>query len=284
MKSFPLISIGVPVYNEQDHISEALESLISQDYPRIEIIISDNGSSDNTPNICQQYASNHPSIIYHMHDSNRGPGFNFEFVLSKANGEFFMWASGHDMWENNYVSTCYNALSENQSAVLCYGPARWISHSADSVGQVSGGYDTTGLSIVSRFNMVFWGNMHPVLGLIKSEHLQSCSIINMVGSDLAILSHLCLRGDFAYRSSAIWYRREFRDEKSYADKLKRYKSQEYRLAQSSLSKLLPLARLPIELIKIVLRSNIKIPAKALITLNLLLSLPIRYMAGKFTRD
>ncbi|WP_420493158.1 glycosyltransferase family 2 protein [Sedimenticola hydrogenitrophicus] len=284
MHSYPLISVGVPVYNEEKYISKTLDSLLSQDYPNLEIVISDNSSDDGTSIICQRYASNHPSIVYHRHKINRGPGFNFEYALTMANGEYFMWASGHDLWNKRFISICHEALTESSNTVLCFGPAFWISSNGDSLNRVSGGFDTSGLSIISRFNMVFWGNMHPVLGLINTELLRSTSIINTVGSDLLILTNLCLHGNFAYRSDAVWSRREFRNEQTYSEKIKRYKSNQYLLAKSRISKFLPLARLPIELIRIVASSNIQLHIKSLILVNLFLSFPIRYIAGKFIRE
>lgn len=101
--SIPLVSIGMPVYNGEKHIAEALDSLLSQTFTDFELIISDNGSNDETEVICKEYLLKDNRIIYVRQTLNRGFTANFQFVLDKSIGKYFMWAAIDDKWGQNFI-------------------------------------------------------------------------------------------------------------------------------------------------------------------------------------
>jgi hypothetical protein len=136
------------------------------------------------------------------------------------------------------------------------------------------------MDVIARYFTVLWGNMHPVLGLIRREDLVVCPIINTVGGDLIILTRMALRGDFLHAVSTTWSRREFRQELTYNDKLRRYKSVSFGLAPTVLSRIFPLLRLPLELIRAVFTSKQRLWVKLVIVLLLLPTFPVRYVAGR----
>ena len=80
-----LLSIGLPVYNCEEYISKAIESVLDQELSNFEIIISDNASTDNTGNICKKYEKISRNISYTRQDTNIGAIENFKFVLNKSN-------------------------------------------------------------------------------------------------------------------------------------------------------------------------------------------------------
>ena len=276
----PLVTIGVPLFNEGRFLEKSLEALISQDYAPIEIIISDNASTDETASICEQFSHQHDNIEYHRFDQNCGAAANFNYVLKQANGQYFMWASGHDLWSQNYISACVESLEKNPTAILAIGSGQWIDETGGVFPRSSGWTDTRGMDVIARYFTVLWGNMHPILGLIRRQALQACPMISAVGADLIILSRLALIGDFIHVVNATWSRREFRQEISYQDKLKRYKSNAYGLSTTFLKRLFPLAVLPWELIRAIVESKHKPWVKVVIVLLLLPTFPIRYVAGK----
>lgn len=278
----PLVSVGMPIFNESRYLREALEALVKQDYPNIELIISDNASTDATPEICREFAEKYDWIRYHRFEVNKGPAKNFNTVLENATGMYFMWAAGHDLWSSNYLSACVTLLESHPNAMIAYGCSNWIDDQGEPFGREYGWVDTRGINVLARYFTILWGNMHPILGVIRTEALLSSPIINTVGTDLIILSHLILMGDFVHAVDTSWSRREFRaNESAYKDKLKRYKNKEYGLASTVLDKLFPLARLPIELVKVVTHAKQPLFVRLLIFFLLLPSFPVRYIAGKF---
>jgi glycosyltransferase involved in cell wall biosynthesis len=96
-KKVPKVSIGMPVYNGEPFIREALDSLLAQTFTDFELIISDNASTDGTEAICREYAAKDDRIRYVRQPENRGALANFQFVLDEAVGEYFMWAAADDI-------------------------------------------------------------------------------------------------------------------------------------------------------------------------------------------
>ena len=99
----PQVSIGMPVYNGEPFISEALDSLLDQTFTDFELIISDNASTDSTEAICRQYAAKDSRIRYVRQAENLGAPANFQFVLDQAVGKYFMWAAADDLQTPNYI-------------------------------------------------------------------------------------------------------------------------------------------------------------------------------------
>lgn len=280
MKKHPLVSIGMPVFNEARFIKKSLEAIVSQDYPCLELIISDNASTDGTREIAQEFATRHEWVRYHRFDTNQGPAANFKYVLDQSNGKCFLWAAGHDLWSSNYISACVAQLEEHPDAVLAFGSGSWIDEDGEPFARESGWTDTRGMDPVARYFTVFWGNMHPILGLIRRVDLKNCPMVNMVGADLNILTRLAMRGDFVHATAAYWQRREFRKELSYAEKLERYKSTEYALAKSRFARIFPLVQLPIALLKSVWSSSLPFSTRCAISILLLPTMLVKYFTVK----
>ena len=77
----PLVSIGMPVFNGEKSLAQALDALLEQDYSNLEVIISDNGSTDGTPEICQEFLKKDLRIKYYRSSENLGSNWNFNRVL-----------------------------------------------------------------------------------------------------------------------------------------------------------------------------------------------------------
>lgn len=109
----------MPVFNGEEYIRDALDSLLAQTFTNFELIISDNASTDNTEQICRNYAARDARIRYVRQPKNLGAVANFRFVLDEAAGEYFMWAAHDDLWDKNFISWAISALS-NSSAGFAF--------------------------------------------------------------------------------------------------------------------------------------------------------------------
>jgi glycosyltransferase involved in cell wall biosynthesis len=118
MGEVPLISIGLPVYNGERSIRQALDSLRAQDYRHLELIISDNASTDRTAEICRAYAAADPRIQFIANERNLGLRANFGRVLELAHGPYFMWAAADDRWHSAFLSTLAEELERHPEAGL----------------------------------------------------------------------------------------------------------------------------------------------------------------------
>lgn len=106
----PMVSIGMPVYNGERFIREALDSLLAQTFTDFELIISDNASTDATESICRSYAEQDSRIRYIRQRENLGALPNFQFVLNEACGKYFMWAAYDDKWDRDWIESLKNVL------------------------------------------------------------------------------------------------------------------------------------------------------------------------------
>lgn len=195
----PLVSIGMPVYNEERFIRQALDSLLSQSFEDFELIISDNASTDGTQEICQEYVARDNRIRYYRNKVNMGAAWNFNRVFELISGDYFMWASCHDLWEHTFISRCTEILRQEHAVVLCYPLADWIDMNGEFFEKMPGGPDTCGLNRVSRSNVVLWGTQYTyqIYGLIRANALKKAKNYGrVIGSDVIMLFELSMLGEF----------------------------------------------------------------------------------------
>jgi glycosyltransferase involved in cell wall biosynthesis len=279
-ETMPLVSIGVPIYNEERFLAEALSALAQQSYRNIEIIISDNASTDQSEKICRDAAHRDSRIEYVRQTSNVGSASNFQFVRARAKGRYFMWAAGHDLWSPQLVEKAVQLMENDPSVVLASASVVWIDADGAKLDIRSDHTDSRGMDAIQRFNAVLWGSMNPVLGVIRLDVLDATDVdLRMVGSDLVMLGQLALIGPFALVDGAIFSRRVVREPESYDTRVKRYTSSEFKLTTSGLSSLFPLARLPFALARSITRSNLRLSERAMLIIALLGAMPARYLSG-----
>lgn len=112
----PLISIIVPVYNVDQYLKQCIDSLISQTYKNIEIILVDDGSTDKSGYICDDYSNKHTNVIS-FHKKNSGLGLTRNFGLQKASGQYVMFVDSDDYVNKNMVSYLIKYLNKYSSTI-----------------------------------------------------------------------------------------------------------------------------------------------------------------------
>jgi len=196
----PRVCIGMPVYNEERFISQALDCILSQSFQDFEIIIYDNASTDRTGEICSQYAARDQRIRYCHFDTNVGALANFNRVFQSCSSEYFFWASGHDLRHETFISSCVKVLDSDESIVLCYPATRWLEPD-NSPGEIFCDYvDTRGLSRLAAFHVALWATSSgvPIYGVVRSSAFRKTRLFPMVvGPDRILLVELSLLGPIA---------------------------------------------------------------------------------------
>lgn len=100
----PLVTIGIPVYNMESTVQRSLFSILSQTYKNLEIIISENASTDNTREIVDNIANSDSRIRVYHQASTISASLNFEFVLFKASGDYFKWHAADDLLDSDCIN------------------------------------------------------------------------------------------------------------------------------------------------------------------------------------
>jgi glycosyltransferase involved in cell wall biosynthesis len=111
MEKEPLVSVGIPCYNRPEGLRRTLECITEQTYRNLEIMISDNCSTNpDVERVGREFADKDKRVRYVRQIENLGMGRNFQFVLDEANGEYFMWAPDDDRFSRDYIEKCMNRI------------------------------------------------------------------------------------------------------------------------------------------------------------------------------
>src|SRR4051812_10517180 len=108
------VFIGMPVYNGERHLPEAIDSLLNQSFKNFTLYISDDASNEATRAIGESYAARDSRVVYFRQPKNLGMFGNMKFVLDQANAPYFMWAAQDDIREKNYLAVCVNKFEEDK--------------------------------------------------------------------------------------------------------------------------------------------------------------------------
>src|ERR1017187_2179485 len=122
----PAVTVGMPVFNGERHVREAIESVLTQTRGDFELLISDNSSTDRTAAICREYAARDRRIRFVEQDKNRGAYWNFQFVTEQATGDFLVWLAHDGTLEARYNEETEWQLNENYRVVIVCGDVRVI--------------------------------------------------------------------------------------------------------------------------------------------------------------
>jgi glycosyltransferase involved in cell wall biosynthesis len=207
----PKVSIGLPVHNGARYVRETMDSILSQDYADLELIIGDNGSTDATPSICREVAASDDRVRYLRSDENLGASWNFNRLVAEARGEYFKWAPHDDIVGPGYLHGCVEVLDENPGVVLCHA----LSADIDAEGTVTRYWDALpdrgAANAASRLRAVLerpdicW----PVVGLVRRDVLlRTPMIAPYSSSDLGLLAELALHGRFHELPEVLSFHRD----------------------------------------------------------------------------
>jgi glycosyltransferase involved in cell wall biosynthesis len=209
----PRLSIGLPVYNGENFLAQALDSLLAQTFTDFELVISDNASTDSTAEICRQYADRDPRIRYIRQSRNLGGSPNQDFVFRIARGELFKWAAHDDLYGKELLERCIEVLDRDPEAVLCHAGMGYI----DSEGALLERYDytmaTDSASAPERFrSLLFTDGGDDEYGVIRSKVLRKirpCDSYYNPGRPF--VAEIALHGQFRQVPELLYFRRDHPD-------------------------------------------------------------------------
>src|SRR5574338_702940 len=196
----PLVSIGIPVYNGEDSIGNALDNLLMQTYDNLELIISDNASTDRTAEICLEYASRDRRIKFYRNHVNVGVYANYRRVLTLSKGEYFMWATDDDIKPPNIVEHCVNALTRNPRAVLAHGMVLVRVPGTDKLFEIPNIVQATDTNAAARIRLFTRGITHNAMlyGLYRLNAIKRATFGNHMGQYYLVCLQMCLLGAIEY--------------------------------------------------------------------------------------
>ena len=197
MERAPLVSVGLPVYNGEEHLSQILDALVAQDFEDFEVVISDNASEDGTEEIARAYGSSDARIRYHRNERNLGLARNFNRAFELSRGTYFKWTAHDDWHPEQTLRACSDALEGDPSAVLCATGVAIM----DDEGQIFDEWRPT-VDLESpqpqvRFHRLIWslGETHLLFAMMRASALRRTPLIrSYLGSDRVMLAQMALMG------------------------------------------------------------------------------------------
>jgi glycosyltransferase involved in cell wall biosynthesis len=211
MTESPLVSIGLPVFNGEMFLGAALDSLLSQSYPNLEIVISDNASTDATPGICERYAQRDSRIRYSRLPENIGGVPNHNLVFTQSRGSFFVWAAHDDVWAPEFVAACVTRLQQDPGAVLAHPKMGVIDESGHVKKLFEIQHTTESPRASERFRefTAMYSMLEAMSGIVRSEVLRRTRLfIRHPGNDRLLFAEVALHGRFVQVPAHLYFRRD----------------------------------------------------------------------------
>lgn len=187
----------MPVYNGEATLKRTIDSMLGQSFSDFELIISDNGSTDSTAVICQEYAGRDKRIRYIRQPVNIGAAQNFKYVFEQAKGKYFMWAACDDVRSPDFIEENVRFLEANPDYVASTSPNCFEGQESASSKFVT--FAIVG-NVAERFNQFFnncWVSHGIFYSVIRTEVLRDCEIPgqSFTAADWAIDLFLASRGN-----------------------------------------------------------------------------------------
>ena len=206
----PRISIGAPVYNGEQFLQAALDSLLWQTLEDFELIISDNGSTDRTEEICRRAAAADPRVRYFRSATNRGAAWNHNRVIQLARGEYFTWASHDDEFAPDFIKHCVAVLDEDPEVVFVRANAIDIDEEGNVLGREVHRCDCASSSPAVRFweQLIVHGG-HNTYGLIRMSALRRIAPHRTFPrAERTLFAELSLYGKFHVLAEDLYFKRQ----------------------------------------------------------------------------
>lgn len=200
----------MPVYNTEKYVGASIESHLRQTYTDFELIITDNGSTDRSPEICQSYAARDSRVKYFRNSQNLGATANYRRCFELSAGEYFRWTPADDLVSPNLLQRAVAVLDADPSIFVAYPRTKLIDASGAFLSDFVENLETMDELPSRRWQHVQrnvrLGNLH--YGLCRSHNLKKTGLLrNYTGGDFPLLNEMSLYGKIFEIPDAFFYRR-----------------------------------------------------------------------------
>ncbi|NJR68855.1 MAG: glycosyltransferase family 2 protein [Synechococcales cyanobacterium CRU_2_2] len=212
-ENLPLVTVGLAVYNGENFIREAIDSILGQTFRDFELIITDNASTDSTQRICEAYAAQDARVRYVRNPENLGCTQNQNYTVKLARGKYFKLAAHDDVCAPTMLEKCVGVLEREPDVVVCFPQAQVIDNTGKPLEKGIGKNDELYVGMTNanvhlrvdspkaaeRFGDLacFPHSGHHLFGVIRLDALRRTPLMGTyAGTDLVLLARLSLLGRF----------------------------------------------------------------------------------------
>jgi glycosyltransferase involved in cell wall biosynthesis len=209
----PVLSVGLAVRNARETVDRCIESVLSQEFTDLELIVSDNASDDGTIETVESYVRMDRRVRLSVNPVNVGSHENMNLVLAPARGTYFRWISADDWLDPRCLSASVRALERETKAV---GVTSWFTiHSAGGPSRYEeyGGEFPTSLDPARRFERMLWffhagdAKYDPVYGVYRRDSLMRSHRVRPVErTDWLLSAEMALMGPILHLHERLAHR------------------------------------------------------------------------------
>ena len=206
----PRVSVGMPIYNSERWVGEAIGSILAQTFRDFVLVICDNASTDGTHAICERFARQDPRVRYHRNPQNIGLFKNYDRVFGLCSSRYFKWAASGDVCRPEFLERCVAALDSRPDVVLAYPRAALFDEGIESAEPYEDGLDLQDERPSDRLAKLLAriGLNNIINGVIRSDALRRTALNkSYVSSDISLVAELSLQGKFAEIPERLFLRR-----------------------------------------------------------------------------
>jgi glycosyltransferase involved in cell wall biosynthesis len=204
VNSDTLVSIGLPVRNAGERVTNVVESVLAQDHGNVELVISDNGSTDDTEEVCRSLAARDDRIVYRRQPQNIGLFNNFVQTIELANGSFFRWIGDDDRLAPTFVSRCLGEFAQDPRLLLVTTQIEYLgpdgrTQTAPYHPTAMGSADPVDrlaelLRLLNESHLL----LDPLYGMVRRAQVAAIPRRNMVREDEVFAAKLALAGPWGH--------------------------------------------------------------------------------------
>lgn len=211
------VTVGMPVYNAERYLAEALESVLAQTYRDFQLIICDNASTDGTPDLCREYASGDSRIHVVASTSNRGAAWNYNRSFELCRTPYFMWVAHDDRLLPTFLEKAVDVLERDLRVALCYSRTRFIGPDGAPLKVAEDDLHLDDPDPVLRFRRFLLRYRvpdfcNPIFGLFRTAVLEKTGRIGPYqSSDMILLGETALNGLLIEIPEVLFERRDHPD-------------------------------------------------------------------------
>jgi glycosyltransferase involved in cell wall biosynthesis len=207
-----LISVGMPVYNGEPYLEQAIKCVLDQTYENFELIISDNASTDSTEEICRHFAKADKRIVYIRNKVNIGAARNYNQVFSHSKGQFFRWHNADDLCDPQIHELCLSVLMKKPDTILSYGKTQLIDQQGLNISSYEDNLNLQQDKASERFKAFFRqvGLTNVIYGLMRRSAVEKTQLMGngtYYASDTNFMAELTLYGKFYELPQTLFFRR-----------------------------------------------------------------------------
>ncbi len=214
----PLVTVGMPVFNSERYLKQAIDSLLAQTYRDFVLVISDNASTDGTAELCQNFVRQDSRVHYYRASVNIGMSGNFNRVFELTKTKYLKWSTADDFWASDMLADAVAIMESDASIAVCFPRVVIVDAEGNEQGRFEDKLNLMQESPVERF-LALIENIELVnhhLGLLRTSAIRQTRLFGKhTAADVGFLAELCLYGKFREVPKHQFFRRFHADSSSW---------------------------------------------------------------------